>query len=102
MWTPYFLTSRISPEQFGHLSMPNIRRHWTKLFAPDYQQLVGVNYFQLKPVVAVLRPHQFYDVAWDGQKDSLAVLHQQQQQQQLLLLLLLIVGCKIGNAGRIR
>jgi hypothetical protein len=73
--------------------MPNIRRHWTKLFAPDYQQLVGVNYFQLKPV-AVLQPHQFYDVAWDGQKDSLAVLQLQQQ--------LLIVGCKIGNVGRMR
>jgi hypothetical protein len=76
--------------------MPNIRGHWTKLFAPDYQQLVGVNYFQLKPV-AVLQPHQFYDVAWDGQKDSLAILQQQQQQQ-----LPLIVGCKIGNAGRMR
>jgi hypothetical protein len=70
--------------------MPNIRGQWTKLFAPDYQQLVGVNYFQLKPV-AVLQPHQFYDVAWDGQKDSLAVLQQ-----------LLVVGCKIGNAGRMR
>jgi hypothetical protein len=78
--------------------MPNIRGHWTKLFAPDYQQLVGVNYFQLKPV-AVLQPHQFYDVAWDGEKDGLAVL---QQQQPLLLLLLLIVGRKIGNAGRMR
>jgi hypothetical protein len=53
--------------------MPNIRGHWTKLFALDYQQLVGVNYFQLKPV-AVLQPHQFYDIAWNGQKDSLAVL----------------------------
>jgi hypothetical protein len=70
--------------------MPNIRGHWTKLFSPDYQQLVGVNYFQLKPV-AILQPHQFYDVAWDGQKDSLAVLQQ-----------LLVVGCKIGNAGRMR
>jgi hypothetical protein len=70
--------------------MPNIRGHWTKLFSPDYQQLVGVNYFQLKPI-AILQPYQFYDVAWDGQKDSLAVLQQ-----------LLVVGCKIGNAGRMR